>query len=272
MILILSSCSKNVSPPSGNVAVNYYNVHYGRDSLQDMDIYLPAGRTSVSTPLLVLIHGGAWIAGDKSDFAEYIDSLKILFPQYAYANINYRLASIGQNLFPTQELDVDSAMQFLVRQTTQYHISNHFIYLGVSAGGQLALLQAYKYPVPKAVAVVSFFGPTDMADLYYNSPDTTVHQALPLLMNGTPSQNPDLYFSSSPIHYVTNNSCPTILLQGGKDPLVDPAEAFELQDTLNKFGVPNQLVYYPNDGHGWTGPDLKDSFEKIQAFLGKYAP
>ncbi|MGH2645332.1 MAG: prolyl oligopeptidase family serine peptidase [Chitinophagaceae bacterium] len=269
LILLLTACSKKdiVSPESR--AINYTNVSYGTDSLQDMDIYLPAGRDTASTPLLVLIHGGAWVSGDKSDFAPYIDSIKKILPQYAIANINYRLATIMGNYFPVQEDDVDSAVQFLLRNITDYDISNHFVYLGVSAGGQLALLQAYKYNQPHVSAVVSFFGPSDMTDLYLHSPDTALIKYLPILMGGTPSQNPQIYFRSSPINYVSAHSCPTLLLQGGEDPLVPPAEAFHLQDTLQELGVVNQLVYYPNDGHGWTGTDLQDSFEKIQAFLDK---
>lgn len=268
-ITLIASCSKHdlISPES--VAKNYTNVSYGTDPQQNMDIYLPAGRSSTTTPLLVLIHGGAWVSGDKSDFAPYIDSIKKVLPQYAIANINYRLATITGNYFPMQENDVDSATQFLLRHITDYDVSGRFIYLGVSAGGQLALLQAFKYNTPQALAVVSFFGPSDMADLYINSPDTALIKYLPILMGGTPSQNPGMYFRSSPINYVTSHSCPTLLLQGGADPLVPPAEAFRLQDTLQELGVVNQLVYYPNDGHGWTGLDLQDSFGKIQSFLEK---
>lgn len=267
-VALISSCSKHDLTSPQSVAKNYTNVAYGTDPQQDMDIYLPAGR-SVSTPLLVLIHGGAWVSGDKSDFAPYIDSIKKYLPQYAIANINYRLATITGNYFPMQENDIDSAAQFLSRNIATYDISHRFVYLGVSAGGQLALLQAYKYNVPQASAVVSFFGPSDMADLYVNSPDTALIKYLPILMEGTPAQNLEMYFRSSPINYVSAHSCPTLLLQGGEDPLVPPAEAFHLQDTLQTLGVINQLVYYPQDGHGWTGPDLQDSFEKIQAFLEK---
>lgn len=268
-LALISSCSKHDLTSPQSVAKNYTNLSYGNDPQQILDVYLPAGRSSTTTPLLVLIHGGAWVSGDKSDFAPYIDSIKKFLPQYAIANINYRLADITGNYFPVQEDDVDSAAQYLLRNITRYDISNHFVYLGVSAGGQLALLQAYKYDMPQASAVVSFFGPSDMTDLYVHSPDTALIKYLPILMGGTPSQNPAMYFRSSPVNYVSAHSCPTILLQGGADPLVPPAEAFSLQDTLQKLGVVNQLVYYPNDGHGWTGPDLQDSFEKIQAFLEK---
>lgn len=264
----LVSCSKKDQPAPGSVAVVHTNVSYGNDPLQKMDVYLPAGRSEVSTPLLIMLHGGAWISGDKSDFTPYVDSIQKILPDYAVANVNYRLASIGSNLFPTQEMDVDSAMQFLLRHTNEYEVSpDKIIYMGVSAGGQLALLEAYKYASPRAAAVISFFGPTDMADLALNSPDTAIIDYLPLLMGGTPAQNPGLYFRSSPVHFVNSTTCPTLLLQGGRDPLVPFAEAYELSDTLQAHGVIHQMVFYPGDGHGWTGPDLADSFQKILTFL-----
>ncbi|MEI9807388.1 MAG: hypothetical protein WDO16_05610 [Bacteroidota bacterium] len=69
-----------------------------------MDVYLPAGRSKTTTKLIILIHGGAWATGDKSDFNVFVDTLKIRLPDYAICNINYRLANIGGNFFPTRKM------------------------------------------------------------------------------------------------------------------------------------------------------------------------
>src|SRR5688572_25872652 len=73
------------------------NVAYGSDPQQVMDIYLPAGRSTTNTKVMILIHGGAWTSGDKSDFTIYVDSLKKRLPAYAVFNINYRLSNGGAN-------------------------------------------------------------------------------------------------------------------------------------------------------------------------------
>lgn len=265
--LVWTSCAKKDKPAPTLTRKVSMDVAYGADPAQKMDVYLPAGRSISSTPMLVIFHGGAWISGDKSDLTGYLDSIQRLLPGYAVANVNYRLASIGVNLFPTQEQDANAAVQFLVTHSADNGTSGRFVYMGVSAGGQMALLQAYKYPSPAAAAVISFFGPTDMKDLSLHSPDPDILRALPFLMGGTAVQNPSLYFSTSPINFVTAASCPTLLLQGGKDPLVPPGEAYELQDSLKVHGVVNQLAFYPDQGHGWSGSDLSDSFQKIVAFL-----
>src|SRR5215213_9071225 len=98
------------------------DVAYGKDSAQRMDIYLPEGRSQDSTRAIILIHGGGWTGGNKTDFASYIDSFKRRMPDYAIFNMNYRLFN-GKNLFPTQEIDVKSAIDFIVRNSEDYRVN-----------------------------------------------------------------------------------------------------------------------------------------------------
>ena len=95
---------------------------------------------------------------------------------------------------------------------------------------------------------------------------------LELLLGGNPVDNTAAYHDSSPVSYVTRNSCPTLLFQGGKDALVNPKQAELLRDKLKKEGVVNELIVYPNEGHGWHGKSLGDSFDNITRFLGENLP
>jgi acetyl esterase/lipase len=246
------------------------DVAYGSDPLQKMDVYLPANRSATNTKVIVMIHGGAWSLGDKSDFNSFVDSLQQRLPEYAIVNINYRLANFGSNNFPTQENDTKASIEYLYSKRSEYFISDKFVLVGASAGAHLALLQAYKYSSPvKIKAVVDFFGPTDMIDLY-NNPGTVPQASIEAIVGATPTSNPDLYESSSPLHFVTNQSCPTIILQGGNDPLVNPvSQSGALKDKLDLFDVAHQYVLYPGKGHGddWDNATYFDAFNKIQAFL-----
>lgn len=245
------------------------NQSYGNEVSQKMDVYLPAGRNSATTKVIILIHGGGWSSGDKNDFATYIDTLKKRLQGYAIFNINYRLVSGANNLFPAQENDIKSAIEFIYNKRNEYHISDKFVLLGTSAGGHLSLLQAYKYISPvKIKAVVDFFGPTDLIDLYNNpasifAPPTLVAG----VVGGTPSTHTTLYQQSSPINYVDMNSPPTIILQGGVDFLVSPNQSVALKNKLALSGVVHQYVFYPTENHGWVGANMIDSFDKIVAFL-----
>jgi dipeptidyl aminopeptidase/acylaminoacyl peptidase len=60
------------------------------------------------------------------------------------------------------------------------------------------------------------------------------------------------------------------LFQGGKDLLVTPKQSALLKDKLTAAGVVNELIVYPNEGHGWHGNNLGDSFQKITRFLSAH--
>ncbi|MGB4843216.1 MAG: alpha/beta hydrolase, partial [Ferruginibacter sp.] len=254
LLILNTSCSKTdtgAGQGPGTIAEKTEtNVSYGTDPLQVMDIYLPANRSVATTKVMILIHGGAWTIGDKSDFAANMDTLKKRIPDYAIFNINYRLAAFpATNTFPTQELDVKAAVEFIYGNRSNYLISDKIVLMGASAGGHLSLLHAYKYTSPvKIKAVVDFFGPTDMVDMY-NNPGSFPALSVALLLNGTPTSNATLYQQSSPLTYATAASCPTIILQGGLDPLVNATtQSLALHNKLTTAGATSELVPYPLGG------------------------
>ena len=278
-VVVFASCSKSDTNGGGGTPAPLpekitMNVAYGTDPMQKMDIYLPANRTTTSTKVIVLIHGGGWTSGDKADFAVMIDTLKKRLPDYAIFNINYRLAAWPANLFPTQEQDTKAAVEFIYSNRATYLVSDKFVMMGASAGGHLALLHAYKYATPvKVKAVVDFFGPTDMIDMYNNPGSFSPLLIAALLNNSTPTSNLTLYQQSSPIFFVSAQTPPTIIIQGGIDPLVNAtSQSQALATKLSSFSVPNQYVLYPTGGHGdWDAATYTDAFNKIQVFLGVHA-
>ena len=267
IFFVVSCKKKDITPPQQNPPQTIRNVSYGTDPQQKMDVYLPGDRSVDSTKVMVLIHGGGWNTGDKSDFDIFVDSMKIRDPSYAVFNINYRLA-LPPNLFPAQELDVKAAIEFIVNKSAEYNISNKIVLIGASAGAHLALLQAYKYPSPvKVKAVVDFFAPTELVSLYTNPLNPLVPALLQSVTGYTPSSNLTIYQQSSPVNFVTSQSPPTIILQGELDIVVSPSQSVLLKNELLAKGVPCEYISYPTEGHGWFGANLTDSFNRILAFL-----
>ena len=284
LILLLSaSCNKSdvVTPvPPAPVAEKItMDVAYGTDPKQKIDIYLPANRTVTATKVLIYVHGGAWIGGDKSDLnGAGIDSIRKRLPDYAVFNVNYRLAvPPSTNPFPAQELDVKAAVEFIYNNRANYLVSDKFVMMGHSAGGHLALLHAYKYPSPvKIKAVVDFFGPTDMAAMYSDyATNLPLQLGIVSLMSGTPASNPALYQQSSPLTFATiTSACPTIILQGGVDVIVNAnTQSAALKNKLTLAGVTNQYIFYPTLPHGpWDAATNTDAMNKIQPFLAANVP
>jgi acetyl esterase/lipase len=274
-LLFLASCTKSDSggdtTPTTIAAKTQLDVSYGTDPLQKMDIYLPANRSAATTKVIILIHGGGWVTGDKTEFnGPLLDTLRARIPDYAIFNINYRLAALpASNVFPTQELDVKAAVEFIYGNRNTYLVSDKFVLMGASAGGHLSLLHAYKHQSPvKIKAVVDFFGPTDMVDLY-NNPGSYPAASIALLLSGTPTSNAALYAQSSPLTYATATACPTIILQGGADPLVNATtQSLALSNKLTTAAVVNEYAFYATAGHGgWDVATNTDAFNRIQLFL-----
>ncbi len=254
-------------PPVNN-AETIINVSYGSHPKQKMDIHLPANRTVSSTKALIVIHGGGWNSGDKSNISAHVDTLIKRLPDYAIFNINYRLATNQATLFPAQENDIKAALNFIYNRSSEHLISDKYVLLGISAGAHLALLHGYKYTTPvRPKAIVSFFGPTDLTDMYNNPGNPYVPYGLLSVIGKTPTQDSLLYAQSSPINFVRSSSPPTLVFHGGLDPLVKSSQSYALINKLESASVNSEMVFYATEGHGWHAINLVDSFDKIENFL-----
>jgi acetyl esterase/lipase len=270
--VVFSACKKSDSPTDDNsVSAVGTNISYGSDAAQKMDIFLPPNRSTATTKVMIMIHGGGWTSGDKAELNPFVDTMKRRLPDYAIFNINYRLSTGTTNVFPTQENDIKDAIEFIYNKRTEYNISDKIVLIGASAGAHLAMLQAYKQNSPtKPKAVVSFFGPSDLLDMYNNPAggNTALSSLLATAVGTTPTQNPSIYPLSSPLNFITNTAPPTILLHGSRDPLVSPSQSQLVKDKLTTQGVINQYVLYPGLGHGdWDNATYANAFTAIQAFL-----
>ena len=274
---LLLACNKKDADNSGGgtnpaAAQTITDVAYGTDAAQKMDVYLPANRSITSTKVMVMIHGGGWTGGDKTDFIAFVDTMKKRLPDYAIFNINYRLSTAGTtNLFPTQETDVKAALQFIYSKASVYLISDKYVLIGASAGAHLSMLQGYKYTVPvKPKAIVSFFGPSDLTDMYNNPTggNPLISLVLAQAVGKTPIQDAALYTSSSPVSFINSAAPPTILLHGNADPLVSPSQSVAVKNKLTTAGVVNQYILNAGKGHGdWDNATYSNAFVNIQAFL-----
>lgn len=271
LILVISACKKNNPDPEANYdpaqAYDLQNISYGSDNQQKMDIYLPANRNS-NTKVFVLIHGGAWSAGDKSDFTYLLNSLKTYYPNHAIININYRLATESSPAYPKQMNDIQAALTEI--SLPKYNVSSQFFLFGNSAGGHLSLLYAYVFdPNHHVKGICNTVGPTDFTDPnYLNNPLYNSFYDV-LIPGGT--QNQTGIEQVSPAFHVTSTSPPTISFYGDSDPLVPSTQMARLHDSLNVHGVYNQATMYQGAGHGnWNQAQSNDCVAKILLFVNSY--
>lgn len=245
-------------------AQDIFNVAYGPDAEQKMDVYLPRGRNE-NTKVFVLVHGGGWSSGSKSDFNYVIPMLKSEFPGHAIVNIDYRLATTQSPAFPKQIQDIEKVVEFL--KASDYKISDDYAFIGASAGAHLAMLYSYKHDAQHNVkAVCDIVGPSDFTDPFYTSHPYFNFAAMYLV--GDISNNPQAAIEVSPALHVTAQSPATIMFYGGQDPLVPSSQATRLKAKLDEAGVYNEYYLYANGGHGnWNAETTADFTAKLITFL-----
>ena len=271
LLAFLSGCSINDENPSDKLsAKEILDLSYGANSKQKMDIYLPAGRSVEKTPVLVYIHGGAWIDGDKNEFAQFKPLVEQAFPDFALISINYRLYDLTtkQNKFPAQEEDVAAALAFIETKLAEWNISSKLVLSGASAGAHLALLHGFKNRKSEIKGLVAFFPPTDLASLYGFNNLTTL--GLTEILSGTPQTAATAYQNSSPVKFVSQDDPPTIFFHGETDQVVPISQSEKLETALKSVQIRHQFVRVPNQGHGFTTETNASLLKQAKAFLGEF--
>lgn len=250
-------------------AMELLNEHYGKDSLQVMDIYLPAGRDPSITRIMVFVHGGGWMGSDKRDYTPHIDNMKNRDAKYAYVNLNYRLVKDGKNTFPAAEEDVNAALQHVWKLADSFHISHATGIIGTSAGAHLAALQANKYNEKGYIkAAVCLLGVYDM-QRFYDEGSAGVPELAAIVLGGKPEQRTDLYRTSSPLFYVNEKTPPTLLIHGTEDTLARYSQAVAMDSVLEKAGVVHELYSFKG-WHAIPADKIVDAAERMFDFIAKY--
>lgn len=266
---LIYSCSITDPIPEPDLPLEYKalaDVSYGSQPRQVYDLYLPADRTS-STKTMILIHGGGWNSGSKTDMNAFRDILREQFPEVAVVNMNYRLAGSNLSPYPMQINDITAVVDDLRERKDEYVIGEEIGFIGASAGGHLALLWSYGYDTQKQVDMVcSIVGPTNLADdAYLNTSNLDLAEMLDQF-----GFDESQLETASPLHRVDADAPPTILFYGGQDPLIPNSQGMDLRDRLEELDVPHAFYFYPNEGHGWVGLNLLDSIVKLRAFVREY--
>ncbi|MBI5219099.1 MAG: alpha/beta hydrolase [Bacteroidia bacterium] len=152
-----SKLYENVSPSNYGTIISDVAKSIAKNLLMknldlEMDIYQPSGDTASKRPLIVLIHGGAFIIGDKR--SETMTDLSAFYAKQGYvvASINYRLGYIilpGQYDYLERCIyravqDARAAIRYLVHNAALYKIDvSRIVVGGNSAGGFTALNVAF---------------------------------------------------------------------------------------------------------------------------------
>lgn len=221
------------------------DVTYGQvaDRPLKLDLYKPV-KLDKKVPALIFIHGGAWKGGNKDMYRPY--AARYAERGYVVASISYRLS--GEAPFPAAVQDAKCAVRWMRANAAEHKVDpNYICVLGGSAGGHIALMVGYcpdnkdlessgghETFSSKVQAVVDIYGPCDLTVPGLRDASSIRR----FLAEKTYDDAPDLYRKASPLHHVTKDDPPTLILHGTLDSLVPISQSDELARRLKQAGVP----------------------------------
>ncbi len=271
-----------------------FDIAYGTlHAAQKVDVYTP--KAVAPFPVVVLIHGGGWVQGDKMEYRTSQKTEALLEKGYAVVAVNYRLSGVAK--FPAQIQDVKAAVRWIRANAATYKFNPDKIGAwGTSAGGHLTALLATSGGInalenltqgdatksSTIQAAVDWFGPTDFlqmdaqtiaqgcnpANATHNGPNSPESSLM-----GFPIQTqPTLVQATNPITYVTANDPPMYIAHGLGDCTVPRAQGQILYDALlaAKGATDIKINMLTASGHG-TGQFEDAAFVNVMVdFFDKY--
>lgn len=246
-----------------------------------LDLAYPQTKSEKPLPVVVWIHGGAWLAGNKNDN----EAAFLAQRGYFTASIDYRLSQ--EAIWPAQIFDCKAAIRFLRAHAQKYNLDPQKIGVwGSSAGGHLVAMLGTSGDVkelegtggwPKessrVQAVVDFYGPTHfikMCDFPSSFDHSTPDSPESKLIGGAVKDNPDKVRSADPITYVTPDDPPFLIVHGDKDDTVPYNQSKLLNAALKNAGVSVQFITVKGGGHGGWNEKTKPTDSEITDRVVKF--
>jgi len=255
----------------------------------DLNLYCPEGG-SENTPVIVLLHGGCLMRGERRNYRSDDARQKHFFEMGATViSVNYRLAP--ETKLPQIIEDIKDGFRWIhsTGKEEYGYDTSRVIVAGHSAGGYLTLMCGFCLE-KRPQALISYFGYGDVSGAWYSQPDP-FYRSLDIIpeensgidrkgpetiagyegrgidnlylyyrQNGLwtkevggvdPKINPDFYREYNPIENISSSYPPVLFLHGENDTDVPYSKSVAMSEALTKKGVQNQLITIKEGTHGF---------------------
>lgn len=258
------------------------NVEYGipyKDELK-LDVYKPTRERFERSPVILYVHGGAWIGGTRSaiNFNRYHGAINTLRSNgYTIICPDYSLAGETESVFPQCILDVYDAIEWTKDNAALYNLDTTNIGLfGESAGAHIAMMIAFsekplegKHAKTKFNYLVDVAGPNDLTDIYHGQAlekiDASVRRVSRIfgsefnikeyVFGFDPSQDSirasQLMDTFSPINLVTENTTPMLIIHGKVDRIVPVTQSQNLKAKLDELQIKSEIHVLDSVDHNF---------------------
>lgn len=297
IMLVATGCGGGLSVMLGgsstfsSVDPSYKDLAFATISeTQKLDLYIPT-TGSGPFPLVIMVHGGGFMFGDKADGAGLTGVDQLLAAGYAVASINYRLS--GEAIYPAQIYDAKAAVRFLRANAAKYKLNpDKFGAWGASAGGNLVSLLGTTCGVTElegdfgnndqsscVQAVVDWFGPIDFLKMQEqfagtSCSSTTNDASSPesKLVGAAIQTVPEKVALTNPMNYITADDAPFLIQNGTADCNIPPVQNKNLADALSAVIGADKVTYISLEGagHGGSQFETEENLKLVIGFLDKY--
>ena len=233
--------------------VRYDDVVYGPDRRRNMlDVYRPKGAGG-KLPVIVSVHGGAWVYGDKERYQYYCMSLA----QHGFAVVNFTYRLAPKFKYPSQLEDTNSVFAWVLDNAERFGFDTEHVFgVGDSAGAHLLSLFCCLCTNPDYAAQYPFrapagFAPTAVAlncGVYEIRVESKKDRTARLMADLLPDRGTEEELRRiSPIRHVTAAFPPAIVMTAEGDFLAEMAPPMVRK--LESLGVPVTYKYYGDKDH-----------------------
>jgi acetyl esterase/lipase len=278
---------------TGQIARKMFDLPYASlSSAQKLDIYWPAEGNG-PFPVVVSIHGGAFMGGDKRDI-QLTPMLSVLERGYALVGVNYRMS--GEAKFPALVHDIKAAIRWMRANAEKYLLDPQKIATwGGSAGGYLSLMAGVTAGIrelddpslgnagqPDHVqAVISWFPPTDflkmdeqLAESGFLPPPQFAHSGEnspeSLLLGQKITEILELAHLANPETYLRPGLPPFFIQHGKMDDVVPYQQSLHFAQKLAAI-APQSITHevLPHARHADPAFETPQNVQKVLDFLDR---
>ena len=251
------ACKKNDAKRDAGLVypdnvVRVENISYGPHKMNVLDVYRPQ-TTEAKLPVIVSVHGGGWVYGDKELYSYYCADLAKR--GFAVVNFTYRLSP--ENKFPCHLEDTTLVFDWVKKNADKFGMdTEHVFAVGDSAGGHILALYCSLCTNPEFAANFDFKPVENLlpkaialncAVLDIDTIDGGMSSSSMKLMNDVLPKNKKKEYLPlvNPIAHVNEKFPPCFIMTCNEDFLKEQPETFKKK--LEDFGVPYKYEFYGDE-------------------------
>lgn len=272
-------------PDGVSVSRNFYYAQ-STNNLQALEIIRPKDAKEI-LPVIVHIHGGAWVYGHKDTYYKYY-CMALAKQGYAVLNVNYRLAF--EDPFPACIQDLFKVFEWMVANAKKQRLDlKNVFFVGDSAGAHLAALSAeihhsYDLQIRYKVKASDFSlkavglscGVYDFERFLRDNPEPLNLVLLKTIFHRTDFRRHPLYMYSSASYNLSSSFPPAYVLSSYSDvDLVQETETFidelkALRLTFKERIMPKKLKLFHVFNIKLNTPESTEAMDEMCAFFQSF--